>query len=41
VDLRTGDVVWFNKVDVGAGELRDREGARTVVDGLFRDMPEG
>jgi hypothetical protein len=39
VDLKSGDIVWFNKVDVGAGELRDPDGAAKVVDTLFRDIP--
>lgn len=39
VDLRTGDIVWFNVVAVGTGELRDASGAVTAVDTLFRDMP--
>jgi len=41
VDLRTGEIVWFNRVLAGAGELRDAEGARKTVDTLFRDLPEG
>jgi len=41
VDLRTGDIVWFNQVVSGAGELRDEQGARTTVDQLFKDLPEG
>jgi hypothetical protein len=39
VDLKTGDVVWFNTVAVGAGEMRDPDGARTAVEGLFKDIP--
>jgi len=41
VDLRTGDIVWFNQVVAGAGELRDEGGARKTVDVLFKDLPEG
>lgn len=41
VDLTNGDIVWFNKVDIGSGELRDPEGAQKVVDGLFKGLPEG
>ena len=41
VDLKTGDIVWFNKVDVGVGELRDPGGAAKVVDTLFRGIPTG
>ena len=39
VDLKTGDIVWFNVVGAGSGELRDPAGAATAVDTLFRDMP--
>lgn len=39
VDLRTGDVVWFNVVAAGSGELREAEGAQTAVTTLFKDMP--
>ena len=39
VDLRTGDVVWFNVVGAGSGELRDADGARAAVETLFRDIP--
>ena len=39
VDLKTGDVLWFNNVVVGGGELRDPDGARKAVQGLFKDMP--
>lgn len=39
VDLRTGDVVWFNVVGVGAGELRDPDGAAAAVNELFSDIP--
>ena len=41
VDLRTGDVVWFNRVLAGAGDLRSAEGAATVVVQLFSEMPGG
>lgn len=39
VDLRTGDLVWFNVVGAGSGEMRDREGAVTAVNTLFKDIP--
>ncbi|MDJ0779388.1 MAG: hypothetical protein QNJ85_16090 [Gammaproteobacteria bacterium] len=39
VDLRTGDIIWFNRVGRGAGELREQEQARAAVDALFKDMP--
>ena len=40
VDLRTGDIVWFNQVTKGVGELREKAGARATVDVLFKDLPE-
>ena len=39
VDLKTGDIVWFNVVSVGSGELRDKAGAATAVKALFADIP--
>ena len=39
VDLRTGDIVWFNVVHAGSGELRDKAGAATAVNALFADIP--
>lgn len=39
VDLKTGDIVWFNVVNAGAGELRDKEGAVITVNTLFKDIP--
>lgn len=39
VDLRTGDVVWFNVVIAGTGELRDEAGAATTVNALFSNIP--
>lgn len=41
VDLRTGDIVWFNVVGAGSGELRDQNGAAAAVNTLFRDIPTG
>lgn len=39
VDLRTGDIVWFNVVEAGHGELRDAESAQAAVAALFRNLP--
>jgi hypothetical protein len=39
VDLHSGDIVWFNVVNLGGGELRDEAGAATAVKTLFKDMP--
>jgi hypothetical protein len=41
VDLKTGNVVWFNQVGAGVGELRDEDGAMAVIRNLFRDLPQG
>lgn len=40
VDLKSGDIVWFNVVQTSAGELRDEQGAGTVVTNLFKGMPQ-
>ncbi len=39
VDLRTGEIVWFNIVTAGSGELRKKEGAAAAVAKLFKDIP--
>lgn len=39
VDLKTGDIVWFNVVNAGAGELRNKDSAATAVRALFKDIP--
>jgi len=39
VDLHTGDVVWFNVVGVGSGEMREEAGAASAVNTLFKDIP--
>ena len=39
VDLRTGNVVWFNRLFSGYGDLRTEEPAQRAVDALFKDMP--
>jgi hypothetical protein len=39
VDLKTGDIVWFNQVVAGSGELRDVDGAATAVEKLFAGIP--
>ena len=40
VDLNTGDIVWFNMVAAGAGDLRTPEGAETAVKQLFSNLPQ-
>jgi len=39
VDLRDGEIVWFNVVNAGSGELRDENGAAAAVKTLFKDIP--
>lgn len=39
VDLKTGDIVWFNVVTTGKGELRNADDAAKTVDALFKDIP--
>lgn len=39
VDLRTGDVVWFNVVNAGSGEMRQQDGAAAAVRTLLKDIP--
>jgi len=39
VDLRTGNIVWFNRLVSGSGDLRTQEPARRTVDALIKDMP--
>lgn len=39
VDLKTGDIVWFNVVNAGVGELRDADSAAKTVKALFKNIP--
>lgn len=39
VDLRTGQVVWFNFLARQTGDLRDPKGARDTVDDLLKGLP--
>jgi hypothetical protein len=39
VDLRTGEVVWFNRLVSGSGDLRTPEPARVAVETLLTDLP--
>lgn len=41
VDLKTGEIVWFNLLQAGTADLRDPDGARLVMQELFKDLPEG
>lgn len=39
VDLKTGRVVWFNRLDRSAGDLRDPTNAKETVQSLLKDFP--
>lgn len=39
VDLRTGQVVWFNLMARQSGDLRDESGTRSTVNQLLRGLP--
>jgi hypothetical protein len=41
VDLRTGEVVWFNVLQAQSGDIRTREGAAQMVDRLIGRMRAG
>lgn len=38
VDLRSGDILWFNRLISPAGDLRTPEGARKAVQNLLADL---
>lgn len=39
VDLNTGEIVWFNRLVRGVGDLRNKEAASSSVDILLADFP--
>lgn len=39
VDLRSGDIVWFNNVPASQGDMRSPEGAQRLVKQLLADLP--
>ena len=39
VDLRSGNIVWFNHLISAYGDLRTEEPAQRTVDALIKDMP--
>ena len=41
VDLKTGEIVWFNNIAVGSGDLRNPSGAATTVQTVFKGLPRG
>jgi hypothetical protein len=38
VDLRTGDILWFNRTIEGSGDLRTRDGALKALKRLLREL---
>lgn len=40
VDLRTGDVIWFNRLVDPGGDLRTPEPARKAIKTLLTDLPQ-
>lgn len=41
VDLKTGNVVWYNYLVSSVGDIREPEGAQGLVDDLLDDMKPG
>lgn len=41
VDLNTGRVLWFNRLQRGSGDLREADKAEETVDVLLKKFPEG
>jgi hypothetical protein len=39
VDLQTGEVIWFNRLLRGVGDLREPKGAGEALEILFEDVP--
>jgi len=39
VDLRTGNIVWFNRLISGTGDLRTEAPAQSTVDNLIKGLP--
>lgn len=39
VDLRSGDVVWFNRLSSGTGDLREADSAAKVAEDLLKGFP--
>ena len=40
VDLRTGQVVWFNLMARQSGDLRSPEGTRATVGQMLKGLPQ-
>jgi len=41
VDLKTGEIVWFNLLQAGTADLRSPDGAKQVMEELFKGLPQG
>lgn len=39
VDLRTGNIVWFNRIASSSGDLRTEAPAKKTVDELLKELP--
>lgn len=39
VDLKTGQVLWFNQLTRGSGDLREEEPARETITALLKNFP--
>ncbi len=39
VDLKTGEIIWFNRLARGSGDLRQAEPARETIETLLTDFP--
>lgn len=39
VELKTGNVVWFNTLQSTTGDMRTAEGARSTIDQLLKSVP--
>ncbi len=39
VDLRTGNIVWFNRIINNSGDLRTAAPAQKTVDDLLKELP--
>ena len=39
VDLKTGDIIWFNGFYRSFGDVRDLEGAKDTLNKIFEKFP--
>jgi len=40
VDLKSGEVVWFNRLARGSGDMRHEKGAKDTVGALLANFPK-